>query len=131
MEPIEDYYDPTNNVIRKINHMDFAIPPDFLTVIMKMNPELNLVEIHSVETYSMIDAYSFTAHEYFRVHLNIQIAKGNHPIGAMTHYSDNITHLFRYTYNENKFISFQVHEMKQEPTVSNRDKFMELFGAAK
>jgi hypothetical protein len=194
MEPIEDYYDPTNNVI---SDMNFVIPPDFLTVIMKMNPELNLVEIHSVETYTMIDAFTFTSHEYFRVHLNIQIAKSNHPIGPMTHYSDNITHLFRYTYNECKFISFQVqmvqvvlqelavaqelqvqtvaqvlqelqvqmvqavlqelavaqelqvqmvqevlqelavaqelqvHNMKQEPTASNREKFMELFGAAK
>ena len=56
----------------------------------------------------MIDAFTFTSNEYFRVHLNIQIAKSNHPIGPMTHYSDNITHLFRYTYNECKFISFQV-----------------------
>ena len=37
------------NEIREISEMNFVIPPDFLTVIMKMNPELNLVEIHSVE----------------------------------------------------------------------------------
>jgi hypothetical protein len=49
----------------------------------------------------------------------------------MPQYSDSITNLFRYTYNEYKFISFQIHEMKQEPSVSNRDKFIELFGVAK
>jgi hypothetical protein len=130
MEPIENYlslYDPNQH--RKISSMDFTIPPDFLHVIKAMHPELNLIEIHSVETYSMVDAKTFITHEYFRVNLNIQIANGSYPIGAMTQYSDSITNLFRYTYNEYKFISFQIHEMKQEPAVSNRDKFMELFGA--
>ncbi len=96
--------------------------------IQKMHPELNLIEIHSVEAYSMIDAPTFITHEYFRVKLNIQIANGSHPIGAMPQYGDSITNLFRYTYSDHKFISFQIHEMKHEPTVSNRDKFMELFG---
>jgi len=131
MEPIEDGiygYDPTKNLVRRISNMDFAIPPDFLHVIKAIHPELNLIEIHSVETYSMIDAKTFITHEYFRVNLNIQIANGSYPIGAMPQYSDSITNLFRYTYNEYKFISFQIHEMKQEPAVSNRDKFMELFG---
>ena len=134
MEPIEDVvygYDPTKNLVRKISDMDFAIPPDFLHIIKTMHPELNLIEIHSVESYSMIDAPTFITHEYFRVHLNIQIANGSFPIGAMTQYGESITNLFRYTYSDHKFISFQIHEMKHEPTVSNRDKFMELFGAAK
>ena len=132
MEPIDTYlslYDP--NQTRKISSMDFTIPPDFLHVIQKMHPELNLIEIHSVESYSMIDAPTFITHEYFRVKLNIQIANGSHPNGGMSQYGDSITNLFRYTYSDHKFISFQVNEMKHEPTVSNRDKFMELFGAAK
>lgn len=130
MEPIENYlslYDPNQN--RKISSMDFTIPPDFLHVVKTMHPELNLIEIHSVETYSMTDAPTFITHEYFRVNLNIQIANGSYPIGAITQYGDSITNLFRHTYSEHKFVSFQIHEMKQEPTVSNRDKFMELFGA--
>lgn len=134
MEPIETYlslYDPTKNKFMKISSMVFAIPPDFLHVIQKMHPELNLIEIHSVESYSMIDAPTFITHEYFRVKLNIQIANGFHPNGGMSQYGDSITNLFRYTYSDHKFISFQIHEMKHEPTVSNRDKFMELFGAAK
>ena len=132
MEPIEDVvygYDPTKNLVRRISDMDFTIPPDFLHVIKTMHPELNLIEIHSVETYSMFDAPTLTTHEYFRVKLNIQIANGSYPIGAMTQYGDSITNLFRYTYSDHKFISFQIHELKHEPTVSNRDKFMELFGA--
>ena len=134
METIEDGiygYDPTKYGVRRISDMDFAIPPDFLHIIKTMHPELNLIEIHSVETYSMIDVLTLATHEYFRVKLNIQIANGSYPIGAMTQYGDSITNLFRYTYNEYKFISFQIHEMKQEPSVSNRDKFMELFGVAK
>jgi hypothetical protein len=78
----------------------------------------------------MIDAKTFITHEYFRVNLNIQIANGSYPIGVMTQYGDSITNLFRYTYSDYTFISFQIHEMKQEPTVSNQDKFMELFKKA-
>ena len=116
---------------RKINTTDMTIPENFLHVVNTMLPELNLIEIHSVETYSMIDATSFTTNEYFSVKLNIQIASGSYPIGAMTQYGDSITNLFHYTYNDHKFISFQIHEMKHEPTVSNRDKFMKLFGDTK
>ena len=134
MEPIENYlsvFDPNAQIPKKISDMVFNIPEDFLHVIKTMHPELNLIEIHSVEAYNMLDAHTFNSHEYFRVHLTIQIATGSFPIGAMTQYGDSITNLFRYTYTDHKFISFQVHEMKQEPTVSNRDKFMELFGVKK
>jgi len=130
MEPIENYlslYDP--NYMSKISSMDFVIPPDFLNVIMKMNPELNLVEIHSVDNYNMIDAMTMNAHECFRVNLNIQIAKDFYPKGGMTQYGDSITNLFRHTYTDYNFVSFQIKEMKQEPTISNREKFIELFGA--
>jgi len=128
MEPIEDYplnYNPIGEIV---NAGRFKLPDNFIRVLQKMHPEINCIEIKSINNASLISPKTLEVNEQFRVNIVIQIARKNHPVGGLGDYDEKITTLFRYTYDDYQFVSFRVVEMIYEPDISNRDKFMELFG---
>ena len=113
---------------KELEKMDFKIPAEFVHVIGKMMPEIRELEILSVETFNMLDAKTFDAHEYFSVKLRIHIFRGEHRRGTNSDYTEQIKKLFSYTYNDYGFVSFDVRDVRVEPDVSNRERFFELFG---
>jgi hypothetical protein len=127
MEPIEDYLFGYNNLGEIVNTGRFKLPDNFIRVLQKMHPEINGIEIKSINTASLVSAKYFEVTENFRVNIVIQIARKKHPVGCLGDYDEKITTLFRYTYDDYQFVSFRVVEMIYEPDISNRDKFMELF----
>jgi hypothetical protein len=127
MEPIEDYLLSYNNLGEIVNGGRFKLPDNFIRVLQKMHPEINGIEIKSINTSSLVSAKYFEVTENFRVNIVIQIARKKYPVGCLGDYDEKITTLFRYTYDDYQFVSFRVVEMIYEPDISNRDKFMELF----
>lgn len=117
--------------MKEVGGIDFRIPEIFLKVITKMLPEVKTVEILSVDSYNMISAFTFEAVEHFMVRLKVTIEKGQHPRGGMPTYGEKIRSLFRMTYPEHDFISFEVMKIDVVPDLSNMGKFVELFGVKK
>lgn len=105
----------------------FEIPETFLRVLEKMQPELNKIEIKSIHTNGVISPETLEFIEHFRVNVAIQIGRKKIRAGNLSDYSEIITKLFRFTYDDYEFIHFNVIEVLHEPDITNRDKFMELF----
>jgi len=105
----------------------FEIPETFLRVLERMHPELSKIEIKSIHTNGVISPETFELTERFRVNIAIQIGRKKVPVGNLASYSEKITNLFRFTYDEYDFIHFNVIEVLHEPDITNRDRFMELF----
>ena len=117
--------------MKEVGGYDFEIPEIFLKVITKMLPEVETVGIASVSTYNTVSALTWEAVENFMVRLNVIIEKGQHPRGGMPTYGDEIRKLFRMTYSGYDFVSFEVVELHVRPTLSNMERFVELFGPNK
>jgi len=105
----------------------FEIPETFLRVLEKMQPEISKIEIKSIHSNGVISPKTLEFIELFRVNVAIQIARNKIRAGNLSEYSELITKLFRFTYDEYEFIHFNVIEVFLEPDITNRDKFMELF----
>ena len=75
MEPIEDYLLSYNNLGEIVNGGRFKLPDNFIRVLQKMHPEINGIEIKSINTSSLVSAKYFEVTENFRVNIVIQIAR--------------------------------------------------------
>ena len=116
----------------EVGGIDFEIPEAFLRVITKMLPEIETVEISSVDTYSTISAMTLETIQNFLVRLNVILKEGGgNPRGGIPTYGEEIRKLFRLTYPEHNFITFEVMVLHVKPNLSNMEKFVELFGVKK
>jgi hypothetical protein len=110
------------------NDGKFEIPKVFFRVIEKMIPEINEIEVKTIESVSMISAMTLCVEEQFRVNVAIQIKRGGRITGNLSDYSDKLNNFFNQTYGgDYNFVKFWVLTIQQECELSNRDKFLDLF----
>jgi len=110
------------------NNGKFKIPKVFFRVIEKMIPEINEIEVKTIESVSMISAMTLCVEEQFKVNVAIQIKRGGRITGNLFDYSDKLNNFFNQTYGgDYNFVKFWVLTIHQECELSNRDKFFDLF----
>lgn len=117
--------------MKEVRDIDFEIPQAFLKVITKMLPEIETVEISSVDTYDTISAMTLQTIQNFLVRLNVILEEGGKPRGGIPTYGEEVRKLFRLTYPEHNFITFEVMKLQVNPDLTNMEKFVELFGVKK
>jgi hypothetical protein len=106
------------------------IPDDFLTVVIKMNPEISNVEIVDVDTFKIINPLTFNLDERFQVLVNLHVKREYKLQGPRKTYSEILNNLFKYTYSDHNFISFVVSQISYPPEKTNMEKFNELFSVS-
>ena len=77
------------------NDGKFKIPKVFFRVIEKMIPEINEIEVKTIESVSMISAMTLCVEEQFKVNVAIQIKRGGRITGNLSDYSDKLNNFFR------------------------------------
>jgi len=106
------------------------IPDDFLTVVIKMNPEISNVEIVDVDTFKIINPLTFNLDERFQLVVNLYMNREHKLQGPRKTYSEILNNLFKYTYSDHNFISFVVSQISYPPEKTNTQKFHELFSVS-
>jgi hypothetical protein len=103
------------------------IPDDFLTVVIKMNPEISNVEIVDFEIFKIINGSTFNIDERFQVFVNLHVKREYKLKGLRDTYSKLLDTLFKHTYPDHDFISFVVSQISYPLEKTNLEKFNELF----
>jgi hypothetical protein len=106
---------------------DLKIPKEFEVVVLKMNPEIESIEMVDTESIIMYNPMTFDPIEKFRVHIKLNYKEGMTPRFAREDYSKEISNLFTYTFNEYDYVSFHVDSFHFHPIVTNKEKFLKLF----
>lgn len=108
----------------------YKIPEEFLTVITKMNPEIYWVEYADFITQKLINCSTFNTDELIRINVNLHMNREHNLKGTVNTYSDILNNLFKYTYPDYNFISFQVSKFSYPLEKTNMQKFHELFSVS-
>jgi hypothetical protein len=110
--------------------IQYKIPEEFLTVITKMNLEISNVEYEDFITQKFINPSTFDTNELIRINVNLHMNREHKLNGTVNTYSDILTNLFKFTYPDYNFISFQVSKFSYPLEKTNRQKFHELFSVS-
>jgi hypothetical protein len=103
------------------------IPETFLTVVIKMNPEISNIEIENFDVIKIINPLTFNLDERIKVIVNLHMNREHKLKGPRNTYSELLNTLFNYTYPDHEFISFAVSQISYPPEKTNMEKFHELF----